>query len=504
MSVNSATESFTNDAELFDQEKYQTTVTTSLDPDPTQIEQAFKNPLSQRIIPIHSHNESAFGEWRLDDVLVRAPSEAFRKHQKEQWGAVKKEAEEKSWWWTVTAIGTGALAAAGGVLYAMDQQYGPILLVAGAIAALVSVVIAANANSSFNQAQTQISKWDADPVMKVGLARNEAHNLGFPYIYANQLKLDEGKSSKTALFHPLQVEYEYKKYFTSFCKKLLEPSNPSPADWMNQFRSSNPVSSALMVYGLGSVPEHMKPVVEDFRQLQSRLDDIATTYDQLKSAARKTANEHIEIYKKTKNELLQPLAKVRDHGIATAEADKNRVLNDPSASENRRQEARKTFNAIKEVLEANYTRSSRPINKKYDGKIQEVEKERDTQLSKLNEQKSSQLSNNFRAAHELLVRAKEAWDNKGYKPVNFQQYFPYQTPVWTQQQPVFVQQQPVYQQPVTYSQLPPNQLPPLNPNIYTPVLPGSNGFGQVVYGQQGQISAPQVFYPKPSAPDLGG
>ncbi len=294
----------------------------------------------------------------------------------------------------------------------------------GAVGAVASIIFAANAHSSYNRANDEVNKWDADPVMKVGHARNEAHKHGFPYIYANTLKLGEGPSRR-ALFHPIQVEYEYKKYFESFCSKLLNQFNLSVDSWMNQFRSCNPISSGYMLYGLGRIPDRMKLVIEDYTRLASLLEDIARSYDQLKIDVRKTARERIDSYTKTKNDQLQPLAQTRDKGIADAEADKDKVLRDPEASDSRRREARDTFTAIKEALKDNYTRNTAPINKKYDVKIKEVEKERDERLTKLDGQKASQLGNNYRAARELLERAKEAWDNKGYQPVNFQQYFPY-------------------------------------------------------------------------------
>ncbi|HEY5234742.1 MAG TPA: hypothetical protein VIJ14_01080, partial [Rhabdochlamydiaceae bacterium] len=479
MSVTSATESFTDGAELFEQDKYQSTVQTSLEPDTTQIEQEFKKPLSQRIIPMHSHTKSVYGESRLDDVIVRCPSLAFRDHQKQQWNDVKKEAEEKSWNWTITAMGAGVFAALGGALMAMDpaavagyvgtaianSYLAPFVLVAGAVGAAVSIIFVANANSSINQANEQINKWDADPVMKVGQARNEAHKQGFPYIYANNLKLTSGQPSRTALFHPIQVEYEYKKYFESFCRNLLSQANPSPASWMNQFRSCNPVSASYMTYALGAVPDRMTLVIQDYSRLALLLEDIVKSYDQLKIDVRKTAKDRIDSYNKAKNEQLQPLAQARDEGIATAEDNKDRVLRDLNASDRRRREARETFNVIKESLQANYTRSAAPISKKYDGKIKEVENESNERIGKLDDQKGSQLGNNYRAARELLARAKQAWDNKGYQPVNFQQYFPYQTaqPVWVNQQPGYYQQQPpAYQQPVqvVYQQQPPVQQQP--------------------------------------------
>lgn len=518
MSVNSATDSFTDGAELFDQEKYQSTVTTSIEPDPVQMEQTFNRSLSRRIIAMHSPTKSIYGESRLDDVIVRCPSEAFREHQKQQWSVVKTEAEEKSWNWTVTAIGTGLGAAAGGVLLAMgptdvagylgptiaNSQFAPFLLVVGGIAAAAAVFFAWKENSSVNQAHTQINKWGEDPVMKVGLARNEAHKQGFPYIFANNLKLAPEQPSTTALFHPIQVKYEYEKYFETYCTKLLSQVNPSPAAWVEQFRSCNPVSSAYMTYGLGHVPEHMKPVIEDYTRFETFLNDISTSYDKMKSDVRATAKESIDSYTKTKNEQLQPLAQARDTGIATAEADKDRVLRDLTSSERRRREARETFNAIKDALDANYTRSAASITREYDEKIKETERDRDVKLRKLDEQKGGQLSNNYRAARELLERATQAWDNKGYHPMNFQQYSPYQNAqqVWIHQQPVpapVYYQQPVQQQPVYYQQQPPVYQQPVQPVQQQPsyVQPQPNpGFGQYVYGQhvQAQIPAQQHYY----------
>ncbi len=503
MSVNSATETFTDGAELFDQEKYQSTVTSSFEPDPIQMEQDFKRPLSERITPIHHHTRGIYGEYRLDDVIVRCPSEAFRKHQAEQWHTIKKESEETRWGWGVTAIGIAIVAGISGTVTAMDKAlFGGLPLfvcIAGATFSVVFGVFAANANSACNQALTQIDKWEADPIVKVGEARNEAHNKGFPYIYLNKLKLGFGPST-TALFHPLQVEYEYKKYFDAFCRKLLEQANPTPSYWMNQFRSCNPVSSDYMFYGLGHIPEHMKPVLEDYSRFDSFLKDITSSYDKMKSDFRRTASDRIEAHTKTRNELLQPLAATRDGGIATAEANRDRVLRDAHASETQRREARATFSAIKEALQNNYNQNAAPINKKHDAKIKEIERERDQQIRKLDEQKNGQLDNNYRAARELLERAKHAWDNKGYQPVNFQSYFPYQSsqPFWTQQQPSYYQQL-VYPQQPAYN--PQNAYPPVPQPIYQGY--GYPGYGQFGYGHVGQLPAQQQYYYAPQAAPTG-
>jgi len=503
MGISSATETFTDSAELFDQEKYQSTVRTYQEPDLERIEETFQRPLSERIVrPV---TKNVYGEYRLDDVIVRCPSDAFREHQVQEWNTLKKEADDKSRTWAYLGIGGVGVGIGGALATASGYFFGPYIAAFGAGTATTSGVLAAMEHSSANKAENEINKWDTDPVMKVGQARNEAHNQGFPYIYANRLKLGEGPS-KTALFHPLQVEYEYKKYFTAFCRKLLEQYNPALNFWMNQFRSCNPVSSAYMTYGLGHIPEHMKLVLEDYTRLESILNDIAATYEKLKDDVRKTARERVDTLIKTRNEQLQQFAKDRDAGIAAAEINRDRVLRDPQTSDTRRKEARATFDGIKVALQDLYNRSAAPINKKYEMKIKEIEKGRDGQINKLDDQKSSQLGNNYRAARELLERAKHAWNNKGYQPVNFQHYFPYQAA-----QPVWVEQQPAYYQPTVYPQQPAYPIQPQVPQYGNPQYgnpgygnpqygnPGYGypGYGQFGYGHGAQIPAHQQYYYAP-------
>lgn len=540
MSVTSATETFTEGPEFFDQDKYRSTVETSLEPDPIKMENDFQKPLSQRIIRIHSPTKSSHDKHRVDDVLVTTPSEAFRANQQQQWSDVKNkwsnaknEAEDKYRFWGIILGAEIAMSAVGACFSFMDQAkvarylgdaianfpLGPGLLIAGLVGVVASAVFTMTASAAINKANAQIKtaneqigKWGDDPVMKIGHARNYAHNQGFPYIYRNNLKLGQGPS-KTALFHPLQVAYEFKKYFSNFCNHLLGQLNPSPTAWIDRFRDSNPVSASLMNYGLGYVPEYMKPVIEDFGRLQSMLDTIANNYDRLKSTVRTTARDQIAAYTETKSALLEPIAKRRDHGIATAEKEKNNVVYDREATEKQRQDAEKLFDIVKKECEATYEKEASPIIQKYNKKIKDAEKERETTLTKLDEQKSSQLGNNYLAARELLVRAKEAWDNKHYRPMNFNQYFLNQQtgqPVWPQPQPGYYQpaaypqqptypQQPIVHPPAAYQPQPVYHQHPAPPVIHPPAPPPSQVYGYPVYGNpvHGPISAAQHFTHKP-------
>lgn len=95
MSVGS-TESFTEGAELFDQEKYWSTVSTHTEPNPRAMEAEFKKPLSDRIDRNPLRTDGIYAEYVLDDVKVRCPSDAFRKHEVRQWESNKKDAEKKT------------------------------------------------------------------------------------------------------------------------------------------------------------------------------------------------------------------------------------------------------------------------------------------------------------------------------------------------------------------------------------------------------------------------
>lgn len=476
MSGISATDSFTDGAELFDQEKYRSTVSTSFEPDPIQMERDFTRPLSHRIITIHSGDREVYADYRVDDVNVRCPSEPFRQHQLNRWSNAKTEAESKGWSWTVTAIGSCLASAIGGVaLLSGAVIASPVAIAVVAATSLVfiaSLFVIANAKSSASQADEQISKWSEHPAYKIGMERDEAHKQGFPYIYARNLKLG-AEPSTIGRFHPKQVEHEYKKHFEAFCKQMLSQTfNTSQAAWVSAFRQANPLSRDWMVYGLGYIPEHMMPVIDDHARFESFLTDIEKSYETLKSEVSGAAKERIEAYNQNRNSQLQPLAEIRDRDIAAARAVRDKIFEKhPLPTSSHHQDAQANFAKLKKTLEENYALRANPINTKFNEKIKEVENQRDENLKRLDTQKGQQFANNYHAAHELLVRAKQAWDNKGYQPVNFQQYFPYQAP-----QPAYgyqVQQQPA--QPVYYQQP-------------QPVYPqGNPGYGvQPSYGYQVQ------------------
>ncbi len=505
MSVHSATDSFTDGADLFDQEKYWSTVSTSIEPDPIAMETEFNKPLSERIILMPSGRHSTQEQYRLDDLIVRVPSAAFRQHQINQWQAQKTEADKTHWAWSATAIVSGLTAAAGAIGLAMDKTQVasvlgsavvalPVLVGAGVITALVSLFFISSASTASDKANEQMSKWGADPVVKIGRERDHAHRQGFPYIYAHNLKLGS-QPSYTGRFHPKQVEHEYKMYFEAFCRKLLDQSfNSSKVTWMENFRSANPLSSSMMIYGLGEVPNHLKPVIEDYTRFEAFLNDIRKSYEDLKSQVRATAKERTDGYIKDRNSQLQPYSQARDTAIATAKAERDRILErHPLETDRHNKEARVNYEAIKKALEDDYSLRATPIIRRFDVKIKEVENEKDERIKKLNDQQSQQLANNYKAAHELLVRADAAWKGKQYQAVNFQQYFPYQVPAqaaWYGQPLPIVQPTPVYypQPQVAYPQYGMQQAAysqPSSPPVQQPVY-------QQAYPQQQQAA---VYYP---------
>src|SRR3569832_1215964 len=102
MSVTSSSVFFVGSV-LFDQEKYWSLVSASIEPNPETIDEEFKKPLKDRISgPIHTTGR--YAHYHLDDVDVRVPSDAFRQYQVDQWAQAKKAAEDSRWRWSAVAI----------------------------------------------------------------------------------------------------------------------------------------------------------------------------------------------------------------------------------------------------------------------------------------------------------------------------------------------------------------------------------------------------------------
>jgi hypothetical protein len=467
MSVGSI-ESFTEGAELFDQEKYRSTISIHTEPNPRAMEAEFQKPLSDRINRIPLRTDGIYAEYVLDDVKVRCPSDAFRQHEIREWEKNKKDAEKTHEGWLWTAIACAAVAIVDGIIMLAGKEQiinsfgtraayyinriAPVLAVGGLACSIISLLYMALANKNIDTAKTQIDKWSADPVKKVGHERNKAHEQGFPYIYSNSLKLGKNPSY-TAVFHPKQVEHEYKKHFDRFCDKLLNKSDhASKVSWMENFCYMNPLSKPLMMYGLDRVPEHMEQVVEDYVKLESFLKNIRSSYDDLKSREKSLAKERIDACNKEKNVLLQPAIDLYNVQLKAAKDIRDKAFEKhPLDTDQHHKDAKATYEATKKVLDNDYTARITPITQRYDAKVKELEKDRDERLKKLDDQKAHQLVNNYKAAHELLVQAYQAWTNqKPAQPVNFNPYFAWQAPQAAQ--PVYYQQpqapaQPYYQHP---------------------------------------------------------
>ena len=491
---------FTEGAEIFDQEKYWSQVSISIEPDAHFIDTEFKRPLSERIAGPSNVN-GIYAEYRVDDVVVRTTSDAFRRHEVNQWNQAKKEAEDKKWAWSATAIGTGLVGAIGAIGMAEVLGTGmiavsPYLLGIGLVAAAVAGIFVISTHAQIGKATDQINQWSASPVMKIAQERNYAHEQGFPYIYSHNLKLGRDPSY-TGRLHPKQVEHEYKKYFEAFCKKLLgESCNSCKVSWMNSFLNYNPLSSSLMLYGLGEIPDRLRNVIADYDRLASFVKDIRNSYGDLKTRERELAKERIDNFNRERAMKLQPLVDERDTQLAAAKTIRDEVFDKhplPTSREHR--DAQRTYELTKKTLEENYTLRAAPINKSFDSKIKAAEIDRDGRIQKLSDQKDHQITNNYNAARDLLIRAEQAWKGQQYQPVNFQQYFPWQAPAaqpvyyavhqpvamayYQAQTPAYPQAAPIYpNMNPGYQAQPQPSAPPLYPqaNAYGMLQPGSEPF----------------------------
>ncbi|MGD0665861.1 MAG: hypothetical protein ABSA17_09100 [Rhabdochlamydiaceae bacterium] len=211
-------------------EKYQSTVTAdpgfSFSYDEMKI--ITEKSLSERVQRVRDDHEKQFSEWVVDAAIkVEAPSDSFRKLQIDRWSMVRDVANKQE---------------SRGLFELFEER--------------VSTVATREKNN-----------WNVSSVERVAMQRTLAYRNGFSYVYQNNLKLD-GKGH--GVLHPIEVQTMYERYFSNFCSSLLKQDDLLDFEcksWLNTFFQYNPFSARLMKYGLNEVPEQLRELSEDFKQL---------------------------------------------------------------------------------------------------------------------------------------------------------------------------------------------------------------------------------------------
>jgi hypothetical protein len=221
-------------------------------PDPVQMASDVKKDLSKRVVDLTTGDKA---RYKLDRCLnVEGPSKVYAQKMINEWSS--KEQNYRN------ARIVGVLAAA--VTFAAART------VPGGgrnVAAFLGLIWWMFSSGRINEAAKQAGLWSNPTYERAAELRAGAYLKPFTGLYANRQDLTP--EFKTGFLHRNEVEYLYKKYLADFCRLLEKaPSTPQEKkEWMDQFLTFNPLSPAMMLYGLGKVP----PAFEELGQEYSRL-----------------------------------------------------------------------------------------------------------------------------------------------------------------------------------------------------------------------------------------
>ncbi|HEY5236268.1 MAG TPA: hypothetical protein VIJ14_08835, partial [Rhabdochlamydiaceae bacterium] len=227
-------------------------------PDPLQMETDLKKTLSERVVVDLTIGKTA--RYNVDRCLnVDGPTELYRTKMAKAW-----EKREKA-----NLIVRNIFVLAGVVSFFLSSVPG----------FLICMGLAWWLSSDGADAQ-QRQLYSIPPYQKSADQRAYAYQKSFPAIYA--LGLQWTPLHNSGVLHPNEVEYHYQKYFDAFSQKLLTetPStNEEKKAWFDQFFSFNPLSPAMLEYGLKTVP----PSLEQLGKEYERLFPTTVSYPMLRS-----------------------------------------------------------------------------------------------------------------------------------------------------------------------------------------------------------------------------
>ena len=249
---------FDSTPERYDQEKFQPK--SYLDPhyvhDPVKMKYQVNAFPEKRIIWIQDSSDGIFSEHSIDSATrIRSVANNYSQHQETNWKNLRKEHFSK--------INTPATFAFLSALFAINFRFGrPIMIVI----TIVNVIALAKKWYQTNDAEKQVEGWSQSPVVDAAKEREKAYQEGFCYAYSKNLKKEGGSSG---VLHPLEVKTFYQEYFSQFYQRMLTKKADTPLEqlqWIGDFCKMNAISSPLMRYGLGEIPEHLKEVARECDQ----------------------------------------------------------------------------------------------------------------------------------------------------------------------------------------------------------------------------------------------
>lgn len=213
---------FDSPADLFEQEKYQRSITTTDNyvHAPAEMEKRVNSLLEKRIQPL-SDGRGMFSQSSVDStVVVKGVSDIFCKDRIEKWKKIEEESLNTR---NKAVVGMWSSVLAGMLVRAMHSKNDPAALAIGVIGVTANIIFALLAQNKITQAKEQQASWNTSPAEGVARERTEAYKRGFMHVYNHSMKIEK-EGSKNGVLHPLEVRTMFERYFPNFSKSFAPAS----------------------------------------------------------------------------------------------------------------------------------------------------------------------------------------------------------------------------------------------------------------------------------------
>lgn len=315
----------------------------------------------------------------------------------------------------------------------------PLVQIAFCVSIVASFILAVINVNARNRALGEVAKWERPHAERIAEMRTKAYEMGFLYIYKNNLKLVA--TSQSACMHPEEVRVLFDNYLDQYCTEKLEKKPQSDAEkttWLDGFKKDNPVSETLMKYAYGEIPPLYREVCEGYKLLVESLSNSQEEFKTYKTKIQNGSNEIVEEINRQREKKLEPLKTVRDAKMQQYTQDRDSDLSynkghykqdlaslkqNPSISEaEKKKELERletSYNEEKIDMEAHYNKliekyhnyyelAANPINLYFDNKIETEQEWLTSDLEQL-AQKENSMAPYCYYAQNLLT---EAFDRK--------------------------------------------------------------------------------------------
>lgn len=392
---------------LFDYEAYkpEAALCNSSYVTPSQIAAAIPNlrtiSTQDRVQLVSTSLSNNTSTYTIDNLLqVQTVSDEFRKKEIQEWKDEKTSRGRKA-----LGFGLGTVSCiAGSVAAGWYFAAGPLAVTALAVASVANLVFTVINYNKRAEAFKQIAGWERSPAHDLAEKRKAALEKGFVHVYESNLKLV--KTSSQAYLHPAEVTYLFEQYFQDFCNNLLKEYpvlDVQTKNWMDQFKTHNPVASELLFYAYGAVPEKYIQVSKDFEAMHVFLKNLNKEFDQLGKERAKLTDKEIKDIENERYALLLPLSLALQHYKSSAKQQRDAALAQLHIADHiGRRQVEVEYDAANNRYQMYHNIATAPINAIYDKRVNDAKTRLKDDLAKIKQNEASATAPHYNYARGLL------------------------------------------------------------------------------------------------------